>query len=238
MPNTTQRILAFCAQKGGTGKTTLSAHMAAIAATQGYSVALLDLDPQGSLRAWYQKRPARGRGDLIFYETALRALPQTIQEVRGRGATLVIIDTPPKKDAEIIAAAGWADCVVLPVRTSMLDLTAIAPTVGLLRGAPQTRGGRHVAVLNAVRSGDPDVAGARVYLERELELRVAGSAVGDRVAIRRAMNDGQTATETEPRGRAADELRALWTELAEAFRQPQPRETRKGITGWHARNPR
>ena len=47
-------------RKGGVGKTTLAAHLAvAWAQDPNRSVALLDLDPQGSLGEWFERREAR-----------------------------------------------------------------------------------------------------------------------------------------------------------------------------------
>ncbi|MDO9713568.1 cellulose synthase operon protein YhjQ/BcsQ [Paracraurococcus lichenis] len=43
-------MLIFASPKGGVGKTTLSAHVAAILAERGHQVIALDLDPQNSLR--------------------------------------------------------------------------------------------------------------------------------------------------------------------------------------------
>lgn len=43
-------LIAIASPKGGVGKTTLTAHLAAILAGRGYSVLVLDLDPQNALR--------------------------------------------------------------------------------------------------------------------------------------------------------------------------------------------
>jgi len=47
------RVLALSSQKGGSGKTTLSGHLAVQAQRAGYGpVCLIDIDPQGSLADW------------------------------------------------------------------------------------------------------------------------------------------------------------------------------------------
>ncbi|WP_421988878.1 cellulose synthase operon protein YhjQ/BcsQ [Roseococcus sp.] len=43
-------LIAFASPKGGVGKTTISAHVAAILARRGYKVIAIDLDPQNALR--------------------------------------------------------------------------------------------------------------------------------------------------------------------------------------------
>src|ERR1700733_9546295 len=43
-------LILFNSPKGGVGKTTLAAHVAAILAKRGYRVLALDLDPQNALR--------------------------------------------------------------------------------------------------------------------------------------------------------------------------------------------
>ena len=51
------QIITIAQQKGGSGKTTLAAHIA-VALAQGGRVALLDCDPQGSLGEWFEAREA------------------------------------------------------------------------------------------------------------------------------------------------------------------------------------
>ncbi|MDE2462343.1 MAG: ParA family protein, partial [Alphaproteobacteria bacterium] len=52
-------VLVLASQKGGSGKTTLSGHLAVEAMLAGVGpVALIDTDPQGSLAEWWNARSA------------------------------------------------------------------------------------------------------------------------------------------------------------------------------------
>jgi len=44
-------VITVAQQKGGAGKTTLAAHLAVAWSAMGWRVALIDVDPQGSLGA-------------------------------------------------------------------------------------------------------------------------------------------------------------------------------------------
>ena len=72
-------IITVAQQKGGAGKTTLTAHLAVAFKDAGKSVALVDIDPQQSLSNWFRLRkelyedaedgirdrsPSRGLGDV------------------------------------------------------------------------------------------------------------------------------------------------------------------------------
>ena len=53
------RVLAVASRKGGSGKTTLTAHIAVQAEREGAGpVAMMDIDPQGSLADWWNEREA------------------------------------------------------------------------------------------------------------------------------------------------------------------------------------
>ncbi len=54
----TMRTILIAAQKGGAGKTTLARNLSVAAALDGQKVLCLDLDPQGSLRGWWESREA------------------------------------------------------------------------------------------------------------------------------------------------------------------------------------
>jgi len=48
---------AILSQKGGSGRTTLTLHLAVAALYDGQSVAIIDLDPQASAAGWKDSRP-------------------------------------------------------------------------------------------------------------------------------------------------------------------------------------
>ncbi len=45
-------VIGVIGRKGGSGKTTIAVHLAAVFATQGKNVALVDADTQGSATYW------------------------------------------------------------------------------------------------------------------------------------------------------------------------------------------
>ena len=76
-------------KKGGSGKTTLSGHLAVQAELVGTGpVALIDTDPQGSLAAWWNERPSDAPA---FVSTSLAQLPADIERLRLEGCRLVVI---------------------------------------------------------------------------------------------------------------------------------------------------
>lgn len=52
--------VAFCTQKGGTGKTTIATALAVAAHLAGKKAALLDLDPQTNAVNWFDRREGDG----------------------------------------------------------------------------------------------------------------------------------------------------------------------------------
>lgn len=58
--------IAFHSYKGGTGKTTIAANLAALLAKKGYRVFLLDLDVYApSLQAYFDKEPRKWINDFL-----------------------------------------------------------------------------------------------------------------------------------------------------------------------------
>ncbi len=58
--------IAFHSYKGGTGKTTIAANLAALLAKKGYRVFLLDLDVYApSLQAYFGTKPKRWINDFL-----------------------------------------------------------------------------------------------------------------------------------------------------------------------------
>jgi chromosome partitioning protein len=89
------QVIAVANFKGGSGKTTTSAHLAQYLALQGHRVLAMDLDPQASLSALYGFQPEFDLSDnetvysAIRYDDARRPLSQVIRSSYFPGIDLV-----------------------------------------------------------------------------------------------------------------------------------------------------
>ena len=181
------KILTIAQQKGGSGKTTLAAHVAvALAQLDGMPVALLDVDPQGSLGEWFELRERRlgeGRTGLTFRTASGWGARREARSL-ARDHAMVIVDTPPKSDLESRPAVEAADMVAVPVQPSPVDLWATESTLGMVAkaGVP--------ALLVVTR------VPARGALAAEMIAAIAASR-------RRPTPSSATASPTPPRWAAA-----------------------------------
>ena len=122
-------ILVLASQKGGTGKTTLSGHLAVEAHNAGVGpVALIDTDPQGSLSQWWNARKAP---EPLFVKVGPFELAKILEDLTRSGIKLAVIDTPPAITESISYVIGHADLVILPTRPGPHDLRAVGPTVDI-----------------------------------------------------------------------------------------------------------
>jgi len=200
------QVVALCSQKGGSGKTTLSGHLAVQAALSGAGpVALIDTDPQGSLAAWWNER----RTDVpAFCSTTLAQLPADLERLSLESCKLVIIDTPPAINMAIQRVINVADLVVIPTRASPHDLRAVAGTVEMAERARCAM----VFVLNAVNLRANITSDAVIALSQHGT--VAPVFIQHRTDYASSMIDGRTVCELDPEGRSASEIQELWRYLA------------------------
>src|SRR5947207_15122123 len=114
----TPMVLTVAQQKGGAGKTTIAAHLAAYWADKGYPIGLIDVDRQGSLTRWYQRRQSalrEGVGGMHLSAASGWSIRSEVQRL-GRDHKIVIIDTPPHGDSESRFALRVASLVIVPVQ--------------------------------------------------------------------------------------------------------------------------
>lgn len=196
------QTIALIAQKGGVGKTTLAIHLATAFAASGKNTLLIDLDPQASATEWKDHRAAETPAVLSIQPTRLA---KVLEEARGIGTDIVVLDTAPHSESTALEAARAADLVLVPCQPTIMDLRAMVKTVELLRmvGKPS------VAVLNSVPHQGTVGQEAAETIASNFGLEVAPVHFGDRVAFSRCMIGGEAAQEMEPGGRAANEVAAL-----------------------------
>ena len=210
IPPTAQRqmnIIAFCARKGGCGKTTSAASLAICADQQARLfaeagappplIALIDLDPQGCLTKFFNQRDPGGPGPALV-ETSLRRLATTLNELESMGYTEVFLDCPPGHGAVVDAAMRAATLVIIPCKPSELDLEATKETVqmAVAVGAP------YRVLLNDGTFRTRSMGAARTAL-LSLDLPLL-SVVHHRVDT--MLSSGLTVTERLPGSTAAAEI--------------------------------
>ncbi len=206
------KILAIIAQKGGAGKTTTAVHLATAASAAGYSVAVIDLDPQATAASWGDRRTADAPEVISGQATRLPAL---IAAARQNGADFLVIDTAPNADQTASLAARAADLVLIPSRPAIFDLEAIETTLLLVKAAMKPA----YVVLNAVPpSGSVGKEAADWLTARNAQ--VAPCQLTQRAAFAHAVIDGRTAQEFEPQGKAAAEVTALYKWLCGVVDMP------------------
>jgi chromosome partitioning protein len=196
-------IVSMLSQKGGTGKTTLSLHLAVASEKAEKRAVVIDLDPQASSAEW---KDSRASDTPVVVPIPSTRLPQALQAACEGNADLVLIDTAPHSGDVALAAAEAADLVLIPCRAGILDLRAIGTTARAVKLA----GKMAYVVLNAVPPCASNIlADARAAVAVH-GLEVAPVALRQRAAYVHALTVGQTAQEYEPKGKADEDMAKLY----------------------------
>jgi len=194
--------IVAASQKGGSGKTTLSGHLAVEAARAGAGeIALIDTDPQGSLAHWWNARRAPTPH---FVKAGLPDLERALAGLQQAGIKIAVVDTPPAITQSISKVVAHADLVLVPTRPSPHDLRAVGATVDIA----ERHGKPLIFVVNAA------TARARITGESAVALSqhgtVAPVTIHHRVDFAASMIDGRTVGEVVPNSQSAKEISELW----------------------------
>jgi len=200
------KVITIAQQKGGAGKTTVAAHLAVALSQKGNRVAVIDIDPQGSLAYWHgirEEKLGEGYTGLIFNALSGWRIGSEVSRLRKQ-CDFIIIDSPPHTETEARTAIRSADLIIIPVQPSPTDLWATKATLDLAR----TEKIPVRVVLNRVN------ANSRLAQTIAAELpELAETTLGNRVLFAASLMEGRTATEMEPGSHAAREVKALVKEI-------------------------
>lgn len=201
------KVITVAQQKGGAGKTTLAVNLAVEFLKRGQRVALLDTDPQGSLGRWFMaRRDGVGVEGLDFSTASAWGVSYECEKLRKIN-DLVIVDTPPKVDADLRPALREADLVLIPVASSHLDLWAVDGVLDLILRESRPA----MIVLNRWKSGTR--LADEVAQAAEGKAEIAAARLGSRVAYAEVLGQGRGVAEG-PKTPARAEIAALADEIA------------------------
>jgi chromosome partitioning protein len=227
-------ILLIGGEKGGTGKTTLATNQAALRASLGRDVLLVDTDSQGSASYWTAIRAEAGEAAETEAEAEAEAksepalapvasvqkfgqgLVPALRDLAGRYDD-VIVDAGGRDSVELRGALVVAERVLIPVQASQFDVWTLERMAELVTQARGLNPALSALVVVNRASANPTVAEtrqARAYLaEFDGVLALAETVVRDRIAYRRAAGAGRSVVELVPRdGKAAAEQQLLYAE--------------------------
>lgn len=196
-------VVSLVSQKGGSGKTTTAIHLAVASQLANKQALIVDLDPQASATKW---KDLRSDETPVVISAQSARLTQTLDTARKANADLVIIDTPPHSDSIAVASIRAADLVLIPCRTSVLDLQAIQNTVDLL----QVVNKKWFVVFTNTHPSGSQVAQLREALGTQ-NIPVAPHYISQRSNFQHALTVGKSAQEYEPNGKAAEEIARLYS---------------------------
>ena len=205
------KTIVITSQKGGSGKTTLAAHLSVEAERAGDSPAwLIDTDEQGTLSQWHERREqdTPQRADMPFSR-----IIDGLKSIAERGGAYCFIDTAPTISQQSTAIIKLADLVLIPVRPSPADLWAVSETVRLVKEAGKP-------FLFVITQAKPQATiTAQTIAALSQYGRVAQAFIADRVPYAGAMTGGRTAPELLAKSPAALEITALWSEIKSFFNE-------------------
>lgn len=132
------KTVLVASSKGGVGKTTIATHLAAHAALEGLRTVLVDADPQHSSTRWAERR-AELESAVLPLDGTKKSWARHVPEDTQR----IVIDAPAGTTVDSLEGfLEDAECLVVPVLPSTLDIDA---TVGFLNGIakhPRVRRGQ------------------------------------------------------------------------------------------------
>jgi len=203
-------IITIAQHKGGAGKTSLAAHLAATwSVDKARRVALLDLDPQKSLTHWFQMRSEKmGEENTMTLCSSQGWRVQAELTRAKRDADVIVIDSPGRDDLGTRTAVRAADIVVMPVQPSPIDVWASKPTLEMIA----KEGTAALIVLNRLPSRSKLTDNLIIDLKRGT-VPIARSALGNRISFASSFVEGKGITETEPHSVAAAEIKLLADEI-------------------------
>ncbi|MEI7669806.1 MAG: ParA family partition ATPase [Pseudomonadota bacterium] len=200
------RVITIAQQKGGAGKTTLAVHLAVAWSQRGKRVAIIDIDPQGSLTYWHKIREERFGEDYTGFTFSALSGWRVGSEIARlkRNHDIIIIDSPPHTETEARTAIRNADLIIVPVQPSPTDLWATKATLEIAKSENVPA----KIVLNRVTSGSK----LAQTIAKELK-DLTKTTLGNRVLFASSLLEGRSATEVAPFTPAGLEIKALAKEI-------------------------
>lgn len=196
-------------QKGGVGKSTLALNLYGYFVKSGLNVAIVDIDPQGTITQYSDFLEA-GKLHLIKRNdfSTFEELAQKTKEF-----DVVVIDTPPYLTNELEEVLKITNFLIIPCKASLFDALAIRQTVAFIEDFKKRHKREFIStvVLTMVISGASLQGQIRDVL-KQYNMPVLTTEIGNRVAYAKSLLLSGSVIDDDS-GKARTEIENLATEI-------------------------
>ncbi len=208
-------IISVVNQKGGVGKTTVAVNLAQGLRGRGYSVILVDGDPQGSVLQWQ----SIGGNDAVPVLHHPDPFTPSLKKRLLRDHGLAVVDSPPALGDMVRSILALSDLAVIPVGPSPLDIWSSREILDLVGAAGHRRPELQAAMLICRK-----IPRTRLGLEAREAMEAYGvnileTEICQRIAYVEAMLSGQSVLDYAPSSEAAREMASLCSEIEARIRR-------------------
>ena len=204
------KIITIAQQKGGSGKTTLVANLAvSFSLNRNLKTTILDADPQGSLGKWFIQRESKLKDkNLIKMKTSsLWGVQYESNSLKDK-TDMIIIDTPPKLDADGRPAIQIADLILIPVSPSQVDFWATESIIDLAQREKK----KILVVINRANAKSRLLNEAKQFISK-MKVDQSNTIIGNRQIFISSMGLGLSAIEKQKSGKGSTEISSLTSEV-------------------------
>jgi chromosome partitioning protein len=202
-------VVSVLNQKGGSGKTTLATNLSRTFQLDGYTVEILDADPQRTTTEWARLQ-TEGSNMPTVSTTSASSIREDVAETSSE---LVVVDGAPALDTLNVRAVKVSSLVLIPVRASGPDVWSGEGLVDLIHAHHKTTGGKPQAAFVVCQQI------ARTNLSSEIgevldaySLPVLDGRTNHRVAYAEALSSGTTVLDMKGATKAAEEVHQIASE--------------------------
>jgi chromosome partitioning protein len=205
-------VVCLVSLKGGSGKSTVVQSLAVCACQNDQETLIIELDPQGTLKNWSNRREA---AQPEVHPTLPQSLDEVLIDARNRRVRWVFVDTPGHKSAAARAAMDVADLILIPCKIqSMKDFDAAMLTI---TDAKQANKPAFVVMNQVPPNASKLVRKRQIQLQQKYNIAVLSRYLSRRADFEYCDERGLSATEFNPNSPAAEEVSQLYQLLLSIF---------------------
>jgi len=212
-------VVSVVNQKGGSGKSTIACHLAAMNAVEGKKTMLFDLDSQGSSIGFRDQRPE----DRPQFAANTLLKPTLYRDITAyENFDEIIVDAGGRDSVLFRSAILPADLIVIPVEPGIFDFWALEDTLQVVDEIRAQTGKEYRAIIvyNKVTAGSNISIAAKNKIEeiaQKHNVMIAKSQLCHRVGYGEAILKGLSVTECNGNNYNSPkvEMKSLFAEIYE-----------------------